>query len=265
MDPIGPRQAQGVLQGGLWAAAGQQVVTAEHLCDALVRVVQDDGEVIGDLPIPAGDRKVTQVPVGMQIHLARDEVVDAHDSVRGEKPQRRLTTALFASSLRRREETSTCARIADLAFGAMRCGDSVSHLCTGAHAWISEAFCEELFGARPQLLGAGGLKQRLTVPVQAQPAQVIEASLYEILTYARGVEVFEPKEHPPVAGASAPPSEEEGPRVPHMEQARRAGSESGGGLHTQRVPEETLEFEAGGDCPEIGKISTWLNSSSRPC
>jgi hypothetical protein len=178
MDPIGPRQAQGVLQGGLWATTGEQVVTTEHFCDALVRVVQDDGEVIGDLPVPAGDRKVAKVPVGVQIHLARDEVMDAHDSVRCEEPQRRLTPALFASSLRGGEEAPTCARIADLVFGAMRCGDSVSHFCACANAWIGEAFCEQLFGARPQLLGAGGLKQRLTVPVHAQPTQVLEAGLY---------------------------------------------------------------------------------------
>ena len=65
----------------------------------MVCIVQDNGEVVGDLTVTAGDGKVAQFAAWPELGLACEVVRDTNGFFRGQKSQRRFATGVFASGL----------------------------------------------------------------------------------------------------------------------------------------------------------------------
>jgi hypothetical protein len=76
------------------------------------------------------------------------------------------------------------------------------------------------------VLGAVRLEEWFAVPIEAEPAEVLDAGVVELGPDARGVEIFKSQQDLAALGAGAPIRQEEGAGVPDMEQARGARGES---------------------------------------
>jgi hypothetical protein len=142
VDPVWAGEIEGLLEEGLGTAAGEEVGPAQDLGDALVRVVQDDREVVGHLAVAAGDGEVAEVLVGAE-HVFAGEVVVGADGIGGCAEAERRGAAAQGLGLGDRGVLAAAgAGVGVTGFSRVRGGDRCPDLGASADAWVGQPFLE---------------------------------------------------------------------------------------------------------------------------
>ena len=133
-----------------------------------------------------------------------------------------------------RGQSAACARVDQEPVALIRCGRGAD-VCTGAEAWVHQP----PFPQPPQRLLVCiqplRLVDRVAIPVQTEPRQIVHNPTVRILDHARGVDVLDAQQHTPSRGTRAQPGGERRIRVAQVHATRRRGGQAagyGGGAHS---------------------------------
>src|SRR3954452_18025031 len=198
-----------------WGRVGE-IRAAHHLLDALLGIIDDHREVVGEGAVVA----------------AQHEVVDR--AVRTQ-PQRGTPARRLAFGALRRRQVPARAGIGALGRHALRRRGRLADLPARAVAGVHET---AVLQARQRLLvqrDALRLPHHRPVPVEPDRREVRELALLELRPHAADVQVLHPHQKTRPRGSGEEPREQRGPQVAEVQVARRAGCEAAV-RHASTVP-----------------------------
>ncbi len=248
-------EAEEGLEEAVDVGGGEEVLAAGDVGDGLVGVVDDDGEVVGGGDVLAGENDVAEEE-GIDCEGAEAVVAEGEGAGgEGGAPDVEAPAVGFAAGEAAGafgcRQAAAGARV-EGAFGAVRgvghAGHFLADLAARAEARVDDVEGLEL----PEGVGVGGvavrLPQRLAVPCEAQPAQVVLDGVAEFGAAAGVVDVLEAKQEAAAGcGARQVVGEAGGVSVPEVEQSGGAGGEASG--HGRRG-EALMEVAPQGGNPE---------------
>ena len=197
------------------------VLAAQHDGDAAVGVVEDVREEERRAAVGAPQHEVADV--GALEHLIAVHEVGERDAaaVRHTEPQRRLTALGEPCGALLRIELAAGAGIARRATGGELAAAADLDLERRAVAGVGATGGLELRERRGVVGAARRLHDDVAVPVETEPAQVVEDPGGELGAAAGGVRVLDAQQETPGATARQQPVEERGARVAEVQFAGR--------------------------------------------
>ncbi len=120
VPPLRVGQAERLLDEPLARGGGEQVVAADDLADALARVVDDDGELVGDGAGAARDGEVADVGVDVGGEGAGELVDEVEAAGVDDQAHGRVAAARATGFFERRELAAAGAGVATLLSGWVR-------------------------------------------------------------------------------------------------------------------------------------------------
>lgn len=246
------RNVQKRCQVGLPRRGRQEVITADHLVNALGRIVHHHRKVVGgDTVVAAEHEVVNHARIFSVQHIPDGVLLDACPQPDGRRPGGPLEFQ-FGSI-----EVPAGPRIRTLR--SMRSGRRFLDFPARAVALVRQACLlkapDGVLVERP----AGSLPYRIPVPCHADGRQVPQ--LQRFRARPRPVQVLHPEQEPAPAGPGKQPRQDGGPQVADMKLTGRAGGEAAGGSHgsslsgnSTRAPQLPM-VRASGD--------RWLRGSCR--
>ena len=220
-QPERPREPE-LARGGVG-----EVGAAHDLLDALLGVVDDHREVVGERAVAAPDHEV----VDHALDPAQEPVLEPHgsavraDAQRGRAPRRPLLRELRPAQAQARPGVGA------LGQRPVRRTRRLADLGPGAEALVQAAFRAqdpERLLVEPQPLR---LHDDLAVPVHAHRGEIGQLPLGQPGPHASRVEVLHPHLEARPRRAREEPREHGGPQVPEVQDPGRAGGEAAG-AHT---------------------------------
>ncbi len=223
------RQAEQPSDDDLPRRRVQQVVAADDLADALRRVVDDDGEVVGGRPVPPPEHEV--------VDDARDgpveAVLEADAGAASVEAQRRRPAGRRALRPLRGGQAAAGAGVGAAGAVAVRGRGGGPDLGPGAPARIDAPRGLERGERRPIGLGPLGLAQDRAVPVDPERRDVGHLPALVLATGPLGIEILDPQAERRAGRAGEQPREQCGPEIPEMQRPGRGGGEAAVGAHNR--------------------------------
>ena len=223
------RKAEQPVQPDLPRCGGDQVRAAHHLGHAGDRVVHHDRELVGKHPVRPADDEIPALAREVFAVRAEHPVREADLLIRHAHARRRgARFALLRNLLGR--QIATGARVDHAAVRQVRRGSRVQRR-TRAEAGIQQPLFPQdgfIFLVNRRALG---LIQDLPVPVQPQPAQVVEDQLRIAARAAQGIQILDPQQVLPALMPRAQPRQQRAQHVAEVHPPARAGRKASDGLH----------------------------------
>ncbi len=200
----------------------QQVGAAHDLVDALVRVVDDDGEVVGGDAVVAAEDDVVDESLDATVQAVHDR----HGRHLGVEPERRGSTVGGSTCALRAGEPQAGAGIGPLGSLAVGSAARLEDLPPGAGALVGEPGGLEGGEGVAVQVEASRLAHRGVVGPEAQRVEV--AALRRLVVGVAGtlVEVLDAHDEPTARRAGEEPGEQARPQVAQVERARRTRREA---------------------------------------
>ena len=108
----------------------------------------------------------------------------------------------------------------------MRCGQRLGDVGAGAEAGVDQGLLLEAIQRLGVTPGALRLDDGLSVVLEAKPGEVLENLLDELRPAAAGVEILDPQQELPAAGARMGMAQRRRKGVAEVQPARRRGGET---------------------------------------
>ena len=217
VDRLG--QTERALQEDLSSGAVEQVGAAGDMGDRHRGVVDHDGELIRPGSVAAAEHEVTDLARDVLAAATEHAIVEADLASRHAPAQARRSIGMA----RRRATGAGVDRL-----GAVRRDRAVAQLFAGAGAWIGvEPLERGLVPRVPLGLPVGPMRTAdvgAFVPVEAEPAKVVELAALVLGLAALGIEIFDAQDEHPTRGSGLQPREQGGADVAEVEAAARARS-----------------------------------------
>src|SRR6185437_5671302 len=220
--------------------------------DAHGLVIDDHGQLVSGNVIAAPDQEITKIHTGCELLLTLAAVKE-RDELLVRNPEtpayaRRCFPIFGLTHL-----AATFSRITDFIIFFVRSGRSVFEVLAGAGAWVDEAAVAQpapcfQIKARALILRVRAVSaDRLAgeigtfIPVESQPAEVIEHCLLELRARAMRVQVFIAEHEFPGRGARPLVGHPEGARVSQVQVSgwRRRQAAAVRGHHAPSAPGES--------------------------
>jgi hypothetical protein len=189
----------------------QEICSADHICDTLIRIVHDDAELIGEKSVATADHDISE-PVQVQRAVALDAVGEI-DPAAGDSKARRGGSGVA---------------------GTLTAGPGVPGIALGRDRLARTAALKRVT-LLPQLLQrrlvqrqAGGLVYDIPVPEQVQGDQGLEDVPDAAGDDARGVQIFDPDPPAPAMVAGVQVAAERCDQRPQVQAAGGRGGEAAG-------------------------------------
>jgi hypothetical protein len=210
------------------------ILAADHMRDLHQRIVDDHGEVVLRAAVGADDDGIADY-LGVENHLAADEIVELDlDVVRHLEADDRPLAALDPQlRIRERNAAAGAAVLRRLPRREIRLPARLE-LLRGTEAVVRGAGVQQLVCVRRVEMQALGLPVRAMlaadvgplVPVEAEPAQILEDAGLRLAGRSLGVGVLDPQDERAVLAVGEEPVEERRPRIADVELPGRAWSKS---------------------------------------
>ena len=201
---------------------GEEVIAPDDLRHAHQKVVHRGGERVARAVWIAREREVAERPRDILFARADEDVVESHDRPlrHAEAPARRARRAGRRRGVPRGEAPAAGAGVEQL-FAGMRRGLRTGHVLAAADARIGvEA------GERGAVDGTAFGLDVFLVPVEPEPAQVLDGGRSRTRLVPGMVEILHAEDDLPAAGARAQPGNHERARVAEMQSPGRARREA---------------------------------------
>ena len=233
-------EAQRPVQQELAGGRGEQVVAAEHVGHLHGGVVHHHGELVGRDPIGPGDHEVPHRGGDVEQALPMKCVPERDRPLRNPDPPGGRAPGGAGCPLVR-GESAAGPRIARPLVGGVRRLGGLGDLGAGAEARVGEPRRAEAVERRRVASAPLRLPVRTVrtahvgplVPVDPEPAQLLEDAGLEPRTHPRAVQVLDPHRQDAPPGSHVQPGEQRGPGVPQVKGPGGTGGESsadGGGV-----------------------------------
>lgn len=212
---------QRLVQEQLSGCGGQQIVATNDFGHATVRVVNNDGQLVGRCSSRFPDHEVTAHPFQIDRNGAAKGIHKVGRMIDTKAPSKRLVQRIGIRGSAR-STGSGVDRAFVFPMGGTGRGGNVR---PGAGAGINLLL---RFQAGERLLVAGepgGLYPRFAVPIQAEPTQVDESLFHGTGFDAWRVDVLETKEQSATLLACRQPGNQVGPCIANMLRPRRRRSQ----------------------------------------
>jgi hypothetical protein len=199
------------LAGGI----GEVVDAADHVGHAHVVVVDDDGEIVGRRTVGAQDDEVVEILV-LDHDAALDEIVDHRfAAVGGAKPDGIGPVLRGFGGI----AVAPRALVAQRATFGEGAGANGLEFLRRAVAAVGIAGGNQGLDNRAVAVGAGILRYRLALPVEAEPGQPVEDGRDRRLGGTRPVGVLDAQQHRAIPALREQPVEQRRARAPDVEEA----------------------------------------------
>ena len=231
------------------------ILAADHVRHLHQRIVDHDREVVLRAAVGADDDRIAD-DVGVEGHVAADEILERHVDVLGhaEADDGALAGVETAPGLIRRQVAAGAVVHRRTAGGEIRAA-IVLELLRRAEAVVGLAAGEQLVGVRgvevqPLRLAVGAGRAADVgplVPLEAEPAQVLQDAVLGLFRRSLGVGVFDAEDERAVVAAREQPVEQRRAGVADVQRAGRAGGET----HSHRPMSDTR-----GPMPDVRRSAT---------
>ena len=222
---VGTRQPERLAELDLPRCRAEQVVAAEDVGDAGVRVVHHHRELVAGDAVVAEHHEVADLASDVLDEGAVEEVVNLGQAlVRSEAPGGRTGAGPVGALLgSEREAGSRIPRA--VVRRSVRRGGGAGDLAARAEARVHAACLPETVERGAVELPASALEHRSAVEVEAEPREICEQCVGELGSGAGRVEVLDPEVELPALGAGPEPAEHRRPGIAEVEPPRGTGGE----------------------------------------
>src|SRR3954466_6403362 len=221
MRELRRREAERAVQQHLPRRVRDVILTADHMRNLHQRIVDHHREVVGGVPIGADDHVVAD-HVGAERDFAADQILEGDvDVLRHAEADHAALARLDPPARVLGRERAAGAAILRRTSGREILAAIVLEFLRRAEAVVGVAAGEQLVGVRqikslPLRLAIGAAAAAdvgAFVPLEAEPAQVVEDALFRLLGRALDVGVFDAQDERAVVPAREQPVEERGAGV----------------------------------------------------
>jgi hypothetical protein len=209
--------------------ARHEVIAADHLGNAHRRVVVHHRELIRRSQGVARDDEVAPAPRRVDLDMAQHQVAPCDHSARhAEPPGERTAHARQLFGIRGGPPGAGAAVSRSLVLG-MGSRGRARDVAAGAGAGVNRAQVFQSLERGGVGLPVFGLDERAFVPVEPEPAQVVESTGRCLGPDAAGIEVLDPQDHAAPGAAGRQPGDEERAGVAQMQAPGGGRGEAAGG------------------------------------
>ena len=211
----GRRPSERFVQQELPRRRHEQDVSAQHLADPRVSVIDDDSQLISGAAVAFLDDEITSDET---LLTPEESVLEGHGVDIDTKTHRRILARRRLRFVERREAVAARARVDDRVLpGLVRRGGRFFDFLPTTNTRVGEPLVHQVRDGVRVDRQALRLKQRLTVEVEAEPGDVLEGLRGSIGLDPRSVDVLDPHPQRPARRPHGQPREQETPRVAEVE------------------------------------------------